>query len=108
MQWNLNGFFPRSDNVQLLIKDFNPALICLQETNFKDAFCAKIGGYDSVFKRRTNTNFASGGVAIYIKKSIHQKKYASTLIWKPLLCLLSPLKKYVFLMHIYQIDTISI
>ena len=74
IQWNLNGFFPRRDNVQLLIKEFNPALICLQETNFKDAFCAKIGGYDSVFKNRTHTNFASGGVAIYIKKSIHQTK----------------------------------
>ena len=69
MQLNLDGFFPCCENVQLFTKDFNPALICLQETNFKHALCAKIGGYDSLSKT-TQTRISRVEVLQFILKNL--------------------------------------
>ena len=47
-----------------IIKEKNPQMLCLQETNFKNNLCANIRGYLPVFKNRIS-NHASGGVSIY-------------------------------------------
>ena len=66
IQWNLNGFSTRKINLKRRINQHNPSVICLQETHFKNNFCAKLNGYLEVFKNRNTNNHASGGVAIYI------------------------------------------
>ena len=48
--------------------------MCLQETNFKNSFCANLRNFSPVFKNRRNTDFASGGVAVYTKSHIHHEK----------------------------------
>ena len=59
--------FARKEYLQLLINDTNPLVLCLQETNFSDNNCGKIKGYLNIYKNRTDSVIASGGVAIYIK-----------------------------------------
>jgi mRNA deadenylase 3'-5' endonuclease subunit Ccr4 len=34
LQWNLNGFYKRSSDLQIIINKYCPEIICLQETNF--------------------------------------------------------------------------
>lgn len=70
LQWNINGFSPQKEHLQLLIAKTNPSIICLQKTNFKQNFCASLKHYLPIYKNRINTNHASGGVAIYIKNNL--------------------------------------
>lgn len=70
LQWNLNGFYSRLENLQYLCKLHSPDIICVQETNFKGKSHGKITGYTCTFKNRSNPEYACGGVAIYSKKSI--------------------------------------
>lgn len=74
LQWNLNGYYRRKQFLQLALNKFNPSVICLQETNFKDNQCAQLTGFQATFKNRTNTCNASGGVAIYTKSTIFYKE----------------------------------
>ncbi|XP_053989865.1 uncharacterized protein LOC128882311, partial [Hylaeus volcanicus] len=69
LQWNLNGYRPQKENLQILINKYSPDIICLQETNFKNNFQANIKNYTNFTKNRTNATHASGGVATYIKRS---------------------------------------
>ena len=71
IQWNLNGFHTRQEFLLLLMMDYNPSVVCLQETNFKGSYCSKLKNYSLAFKNRANTDHASGGVATYIKKEIY-------------------------------------
>ena len=70
IQWNVNSYFSRLTNLQRLIKERQPQTLALQETNFKNDFCADIRGYSSTFKNRSSKH-ASGGVAIFIKNDIN-------------------------------------
>lgn len=71
LQWNLNGFHPRKKRLELLISKYQPEVICLQETNFKNQFCATLKGYTAINKNRLSSSHASGGVATYIKNNLH-------------------------------------
>ena len=73
IQWNLNGFLKKYVNLQVIIKDHLPRVICLQETHFKGDYCTNINGYDKYFRNR-NSNQASGGVSTYIKNNIYTEQ----------------------------------
>ena len=70
LQWNLNSYFKRLENLQKLLYERDPHIVCIQETNFKSDFCASIKGYTSFCKNR-ETNHASGGVATFVKNDIY-------------------------------------
>lgn len=70
LQWNLNGFNARKERLQLLITKYQPDIICLQETNFKNQYCASLKGYTTLNKNRANALHASGGVATYTKNGV--------------------------------------
>lgn len=74
IQWNINGFSPQKEQLQLMIRNINPNIICLQETNFKADKYHSLNNYKIAYKNRTNTSHASGGVAIYIKNSFAWKE----------------------------------
>ncbi|CAI6348433.1 unnamed protein product [Macrosiphum euphorbiae] len=46
IQWNLNGFFKKQEELKLIIQNHDPQIICLQETNFKDNFTAHLKNYE--------------------------------------------------------------
>lgn len=69
LQWNINGYYSKLHELQILIKTITPAVICLQETNFKKDYVASLTNYNSYHKNRERGNRASGGAAIYVHKS---------------------------------------
>lgn len=74
LQWNLNGFFKKYNELQLIIQNQKPNIICLQETNFNDKLIGKIPNFISYSKNRTNALRSSGGVAIYISENFYSKQ----------------------------------
>ncbi|CAK9819129.1 Probable RNA-directed DNA polymerase from transposon X-element [Anthophora quadrimaculata] len=73
IQWNVNGYYAHYEQLQIIIKQHNPDMLCLQETNFKKNHNPSMKNYSLLVKNRVNTNFASGGVAIAISN-----KYSAT------------------------------
>ncbi|XP_025413600.1 uncharacterized protein LOC112685808 [Sipha flava] len=67
LQWNLNGFFKKLDELKIIITETQPEIICLQETNFKYDTSGKLPNYTGYSKYRTTGARASGGVTIYVK-----------------------------------------
>jgi len=52
LQWNLNGFFKKQNELKLIINNLNPQKICLQETNFKEDYTAPLKEYSGFSKNR--------------------------------------------------------
>lgn len=73
LQWNINGFTPQFEYLQLLMNRHNPAIVCIQETNFKDDYVAPLRGYTHYNKNRENYLHASGGVTTYVKENLPQR-----------------------------------
>jgi exonuclease III len=66
LQWNMNGFNKKYEEITILIQDHNPDIICIQETNFKNDNISNLPNYDGYSKNRLDSIMASGGVAIYV------------------------------------------
>ena len=74
LQWNCNGFYRHREELNILIRDFNPSCICLQETHFKTT--------DTVFLRNftvfrfddTSGQRAQGGVAIATREALYTSR----------------------------------
>ena len=68
IQWNINGFQMRRDNIQLLLDNHSPAALCIQETNlYKDQDFKYHKSY------YTHTGTGHGGVGIIVKdKYVHE------------------------------------
>jgi len=53
LQWNLNGFFKKLDELKIIITETQPEIICLQETNFKYDTSGKLPNYTGYSKSIT-------------------------------------------------------
>lgn len=73
LQWNINGYYRRKENLHRVIHDYQPLILCLQETNFKGESHANRKNFTCYFKNRMS-NKASGGVAIYVKSDLPSKE----------------------------------
>lgn len=78
IQWNANGLTNRHAWLSKLIDDTNPAIICIQETNFKDQNFKSLKNHNCYHKNRMGAGSASGGVAIYVTESIYQSEITIT------------------------------
>jgi exonuclease III len=67
IQWNLNGFKNKINELKILIAEYSLDLICLQENNFTEQTYKTLRNYISFIKNRANGLRTSGGVAIYVK-----------------------------------------
>lgn len=66
--WNGNSFTNKIDELKIIVKKYNPKVICFQETRLTNNNELNFRGFRSVVKSRMGTNLnASGGVAIFIK-----------------------------------------
>lgn len=66
--WNCNSYTNKLDELKIIVKKYNPKVICLQETRLNNDNELKFRGFRSVVKSRIGTNLnASGGVAILVK-----------------------------------------
>ncbi|CAI6358117.1 unnamed protein product [Macrosiphum euphorbiae] len=69
LQWNLNGFYKRISELQIIINKYCAEIICLQETNFTSYKKKTLKGYTNYTKIRANAIRARGGISIFIKYS---------------------------------------
>ena len=70
LQWNLNGFRAQYEYLQLLMHVHNPAVICLQESNFSEEYMAPLKNYTGYNKNRTHAHLL---VAVLLKTPSHIK-----------------------------------
>lgn len=68
IQWNTNGFY--SDELQILIKEHCPSIVCIQETNFNDSSNPTFSHFDIYKRNRLSCARASGGVATMINQNV--------------------------------------
>lgn len=68
IQWNCNGIQSKQAELQLLIKEHDPAIIALQETRTSPRSNTKTKGYQTLFNHRPS---GQGGVAIMLKNGIN-------------------------------------
>ena len=73
IHWNINGYYTHYEQFQILINNFSPDIICLQETNFEKIHQSTLKHFNIFVRNRVNENHASGGVVIVISD-----KYDST------------------------------
>lgn len=68
LQWNLNGFHTRNENLKLLLNRYQSEVVCLQETHLKSNNTIKtFKGFNIFTKNRVDCLHANGGVAVLIK-----------------------------------------
>ena len=91
LQWNINGLRGNRIELNKLIEDYSPAIICLQETKLPLEFetCDKenpppsvhIGGYVPYFRCIPS---GQNGVAIYVRNNIFHSEIKIGLKWQAL------------------------
>lgn len=74
IQWNIDGFYKRNVDIQRILYEYKPNILCFQETNLKYSQSVHITQYNGYFKNRQNPGRASGGVAIFIKDNIESEE----------------------------------
>lgn len=66
LQWNCNGFYKHLDSVRYLISEFDPTILCIQETRFKATHVPLFKNWKFFYKNKTDCLIASGGIAICV------------------------------------------
>ena len=70
IQWNCRGYKANYNELQLLITEQNPTIICLQETLKKSNDKTNMKNYEQYDYIHDTGLRASGGVSILIRKNI--------------------------------------
>jgi ribonuclease HI len=65
IQWNVNGFYTRLDDIKLLVEEYDPTVLCLQETRFNKKDRAKLSGFRAFLDSKDTRN---RGVAILVRR----------------------------------------
>lgn len=73
IHWNVNGFRPRLESIKLLINEYNPSVLCVQETNFKKDCTSSLTNFKHFYRNRDQCFNASGGVATYVNNKFHSE-----------------------------------
>lgn len=75
LNWNCRGFnADKRNQLKIIENEFNPYIICLQETKFKNSYIPHINGYSCFFKNNNASIIACGGVMTLIKDNFAAKK----------------------------------
>ena len=69
IQWNCPGLKANYEETLLLLKDYEPAALCLQETHLKDTDTISIRNYTAFHAFSANNERAAGGVSIFINNN---------------------------------------
>ena len=77
IQWNCRGYKANYNELQLLITEQNPTIICLQETFKKSNDKTNMKNYEQYDYIHDTGLRASGGVSILIRKNIPKAKSTS-------------------------------
>uniref|UniRef100_A0A0K8VY27 Putative RNA-directed DNA polymerase from transposon X-element n=1 Tax=Bactrocera latifrons TaxID=174628 RepID=A0A0K8VY27_BACLA len=75
LQWNMNGLLNNYPDLNILINEFSPDIISIQETHIP--FNKKLHApnkYDSYFYNSTQNTSCKQGIAVFIRKSLNHKE----------------------------------
>lgn len=71
VQWNVNGFYKKFNEIKLLISQLNLYILCLQETHFVHSKQPSLKNF-RIYHTIDNIHLrASGGVAICVRENFH-------------------------------------
>lgn len=71
IQWNCRGLVKRYTDLKMLLREFNPICVCVQETHLQVRQPYSLRGYDLIRKDHTDGQRASGGVAVIIRNGVY-------------------------------------
>jgi hypothetical protein len=74
IQWNLNGFWTRYEELKLLVNKWTPAVLCLQETHLRPNASANLSGYKAFFDS-VHSRHAKHGTAVYVRNDIKAEEF---------------------------------
>lgn len=74
LTWNTQGLKTSKENLSVILKKINPAVICLQETMYKNNKQARINGYQIIHRKRNSGARAAGGVIIGLNNDFNFQK----------------------------------
>ena len=69
IQWNCRGLKANYEETLLLLKDYEPAALCLQETHLKDTDTISVRNYTACHTFSANNERAAGGVFLFINNN---------------------------------------
>lgn len=71
ISWNCNGIYSHFEELKLLISNYNPAVILLQETHLRHNQQFTLKSYNIIQSSTEPMNYARGGVLIAIRSDIN-------------------------------------
>lgn len=74
ISWNVNSVQAKYPFLQMLIQNFDPAILCLQETKLSLTSHFRLKNFNIYRKDLTSTGNAKGGVLAAVKTSIHSEQ----------------------------------
>ena len=75
IQWNCRGLRANYDELQLLLNDYDPAVVCLQETYLKEPNHVTFRNYNLFNTFAVGDGRGTGGVTIIINNKSPVVKY---------------------------------
>ena len=75
IQWNCRGLRANYDDLQLLLNDYDPAVVCLQETYLKEPNNVTFRNYNLFNRFAAGDGRGTGGVAIIINNKCPSSQY---------------------------------
>ena len=69
IQWNCRGLKANYEETLLLLKDYEPAALCLQETHLKDTDNVTITNYTAFHTFSASNERTAGGVSIFVNNN---------------------------------------
>lgn len=74
IRYNLDGFYKQSTDLQRILFNLQPSVLCLQETNLKMGQTSYLKNYTSYCINRINYKRPSIDVAILVKNNIENNQ----------------------------------
>jgi ribonuclease HI len=71
LQWNVNGFWTRYEDLKLTIERWKPVVICLQETHLQPTKTVNLSGYNGYFN---SVSSRKHGVAVFVRQDVNQEE----------------------------------
>jgi hypothetical protein len=106
IEWNLDGFYKWSIDLQRILFNLQPSVLFLQEINLKMGQTAYLKMYSSYCRNRLNPIRASGGVAILIKNNIENHQ-VNLQTHRVVITVSIKLQTQICICNIYLLDSIN-
>ncbi len=71
ISWNVNGVYARYPFIQMLLHDYNPIILCLQETKLPTHRTLFLKNFSILRKDFISTGNARGGVLLAVHNTVH-------------------------------------